>query len=112
MDGKKVRARRWKNQAQVVLDSMTVLLEDTSLKAAKKGDILQSKLAYLQSAMLMESEEKKIKAKFGDVEQLQSDLAQARAEITRLRGSNTTVPVANIEESFEARLARLKEVQS
>ena len=56
----------------------------------------------------MESEEKKAKIKFADVEQLQRDLEAAQAENERLRAELGTKPDVkpDREETLEEKLAR------
>lgn len=106
------RLRKVTSQIQQALDELSMLMQDESLKSTKRADLSMARLNCLQSLMLTRSEEAKARLRFADTDSLTKENADLKAEITRLRGSNTTVPVANIEESFEARLARLKEVQS
>jgi hypothetical protein len=105
-----IRLRNPKSQLQATINSLDVLLESPTLREVSKAGLIQAKLAALQSLLLMQSEERKTQARFTDVTALEKELAQARAEISRLnaelrsRVPNGVTPTTEL--TFEERLAK------
>jgi hypothetical protein len=105
---KKPRMRSCKSQLRSTLDEIAVMLASPTLREVSKAGLLQSKLSCLQSLLLMESEEKKVKTKFADVAALTKEVNWLRAENERLRAELKGKPVTKTdrEETLEEKLNR------
>jgi hypothetical protein len=108
---KKPRMRSCKSQLRSTLDEIAVMLASPTLREVSKAGLLQSKLSCLQSLLLMESEERKIKLKLVSEEILLKENADLRKENERLRAelgkvNGATKEPVKTEASFEERLAK------
>jgi predicted nuclease with TOPRIM domain len=107
--GKKPRLKSCKSQLQTSLNDLDTLLASPTLREVSKAGLIQAKLSCLQSLMLMESEERKLKVKHADVDALIKENGRLKAENAELRAELNKKPDVkpNRAESFEERLARL-----